>query len=109
MSLKILVLINKVNHLYTMVNRVVSTKISEEEHGRIVEMCNDIGITVSTMVKQAIRERVKKEEKERKRLESQMKKISHKTSQTESDIMQSSVSQIQTRRENKTDDKYLYF
>ena len=92
-----------------MVNRVVSTKISEEEHGKIVEMCNDIGITVSTMVKQAIRERVKKEEKERKRLESQMKKVSQKSSQTESDIMQSSVSQIQPRREIKNEDRYLYF
>ena len=92
-----------------MVNRVVSTKISEEEHGRIVEICNDIGITVSTMVKQAIRERVKKEEKERKRLESQMKKISQKSFQTESDIIQPSVSQNQPRREIKHEEKYLYF
>ena len=92
-----------------MVNRVVSTKISEEEHGRIVEMCNDIGITVSTMVKQAIRERVKKEEKERKRLESQMKKVSQKTFQTESDIMESSVSQNQPKREIKHEERYLYF
>ena len=92
-----------------MVNRVVSTKISEEEHGKIVEICNDIGITVSTMIKQAIRERVKKEEKERKRLESQMKKVSQKSLQTESDIMQSSVSQNQPRREIKTEEKYLYF
>ena len=92
-----------------MVNRVVSTKISEEEHGRIVEICNDIGITVSTMVKQAIRERVKKEEKERKRLESQMKKISQKSFQTESDIIQPSVSQNQPRREIKQEEKYLYF
>ena len=92
-----------------MVNRVVSTKISEEEHGRIVEMCNDIGITVSTMLKQAIRERVKKEEKERKRLESQMKKVSQKTFQTESDIMESSVSQNQPKREIKHEERYLYF
>ena len=92
-----------------MVNRVVSTKISEEEHGKIVEICNDIGITVSTMVKQAIRERVKKEEKERKRLESQMKKVSQKTFQAESDIMESSVSQNIQRRENKHEERYLYF
>ena len=92
-----------------MVNRVVSTKISEEEHGKIVEMCNDIGITVSTMVKQAIRERVKKEEKERKRLESQMKKVSQKSSQTESDIMQPSVSQNHSRRDIRTEEKYMYF
>ena len=92
-----------------MVNRVVSTKISEEEHGKIVEICNDIGITVSTMVKQAIRERVKKEEKERKRLESQMKKISQKTSQTESDIIQPSVSQIKPQEKVMHEEKYLYF
>ena len=92
-----------------MVNRVVSTKITEEEHGRIVEICNDIGITVSTMVKQAIRERVKKEEKERKRLESQMKKVSQKSSQTESDIIQPSVSQNQPRSEIKHEERYLYF
>ena len=92
-----------------MVNRVVSTKISEEEHGKIVEICNDIGITVSTMVKQAIRERVKKEEKERKRLETQMKKVSQKTSQTESYIIESSVSQKIQRSDNKHEDRYLYF
>ena len=46
-----------------MVNRVVSTKLSEEEHSKILEFCNDTGITVSSMVKQAIIERIRNEEK----------------------------------------------
>ena len=46
----------------------------------LLEICNDIGITVSSLVKQAIRDRMKKEEKERKRLESQMKKVVKKAS-----------------------------
>lgn len=46
-----------------MVNRVVSTKLTEEEHSKILEICNDTGITVSSMVKQAIMERIKKEDK----------------------------------------------
>ena len=91
-----------------MVNRVVSTKISEEEHGKIVEICNDIGITVSTMVKQAIRERMKKEEKERKRLESKMKKISQ-DSHSELDMLNTSVSQTQHNSDSKYEDRYLYF
>ena len=84
--------------------------MTEEEHGKIVELCNDIGITVSSMVKQAIRDRVKKEEKERKRLESHMKKISQKSTTVEESFAQSSsVSQNQIRSEPKNEERYLYF
>ena len=92
-----------------MVNRVVSTKMTEEEHGRIVELCNDIGISVSSLVKQAIRDRMKKEEKERKRLESQMKKVVQKPVEFEPEVIQPSVSQKQIRRESKNEERYLYF
>ncbi len=93
-----------------MVNRVVSTKMTEEEHGRIVQLCNDIGISVSAMVKQAIRDRMKKEEKERKRLESNMKKISQGSTNVEQNIVHStSVFQNHPRSEISHEERYLYF
>jgi len=93
-----------------MVNRVVSTKMTEEEHGKIVELCNDIGISVSAMVKQAIRDRMKKEEKEKKRLELNMKKISQRSTSVDQNILHSiSVIQNQSKGEINHEERYLYF
>ena len=63
-----------------MVNRVVSTKLTEEEHSKILEICNDNGITVSRLLKRALLDRIKKEEKEKKRLTYDLKSISKKRS-----------------------------
>jgi hypothetical protein len=41
--------------MYTMVCfRVVSTKLTEEEHGRLLDVCNVIGCTSSTLIRDAI-------------------------------------------------------
>jgi len=49
-----------------MASRVVSTKLSEDEHKRIVEICSVKGITVSKLLKKTLLEGIR-EEKERKR------------------------------------------
>ena len=42
-------------------SKVVSTKISEEEYGKLVGICSAKGFTVSKMLKRAIIERMKEE------------------------------------------------
>ena len=41
-----------------MVSRVVSTKLTEEEYGKLVGLCSASGYTVSKMLKRAILERM---------------------------------------------------
>ena len=41
--------------------RVISTKLSEEEHSRIMEMCHESGVNISAFLKQCIMELVDKE------------------------------------------------
>ena len=41
--------------------RVVSTKLTEEEHAKLLEMCNRQGCTPSALIKQAIMEKIGKE------------------------------------------------
>ena len=42
--------------------RVISTKLSEEEHSRIMEKCKESGVNISAFLKQCIMELVDKEE-----------------------------------------------
>ena len=42
--------------------RVISTKLSEEEHSKIVEMCKDSHCNLSTFLKQCIMELIEKEQ-----------------------------------------------
>jgi len=42
-----------------MVNRVVATKLSEEEHSKLLDLCNTQGCTPSAFLKEAIMERIK--------------------------------------------------
>ena len=42
-----------------MVNRVVATKLSEEEHSKLLDLCNTQGCTPSALLKEAIMERIK--------------------------------------------------
>ena len=44
-----------------MATRVVSTKLNEEEHRRIMEICNNRGITVSKLLKKTLLERIREE------------------------------------------------
>jgi hypothetical protein len=42
--------------------RVISTKLTEEEHGRMVELCKDSECNLSTFLKQCLMELIEKEE-----------------------------------------------
>ena len=42
-----------------MVNRVVATKLTEEEHSKLLDLCNTQGGTPSALLKEAIMERLK--------------------------------------------------
>ncbi len=48
-----------------MVNRVVATKLNEEEHTKLLDACNSIGCTPSAFIKKAILESVGSERKDR--------------------------------------------
>jgi hypothetical protein len=42
--------------------RVISTKLTEEEHGKITQLCNDIGCTLSALLKECVMDLINKEE-----------------------------------------------
>jgi hypothetical protein len=44
-----------------MTSRVVSTKLTEEEYGKLVGLCSKSGYTVSKLLKRAILERMNEE------------------------------------------------
>jgi len=41
-----------------MVNRVVATKLTEEEHSKLLDLCNTQGCTPSALLKEAIMKRI---------------------------------------------------
>jgi len=47
-----------------MVNRVVATKLTEEEHSKLLDLCNTQGCTPSALLKEAIMERLKPVDKQ---------------------------------------------
>ena len=50
--------------MYTMVYfRVVSTKLTEEEHSRLLDVCNVVGCTSSTLIRDAILKIINVEQK----------------------------------------------
>lgn len=58
------VLIYLVIHMYTMVYfRVVSTKLTEEEHSRLLDVCNVIGCNSSVLIRDAILKIINVEQK----------------------------------------------
>ena len=46
-----------------MVNRVVATKLSEEEHTKLLDACNKEGCTPSALLKEAIMAKIGVQEK----------------------------------------------
>jgi len=56
-----------------MASRVVSTKLNEDEHRKIMEICGTKGITVSKLLKKTLLESIR-EEKERKRSSGSVRK-----------------------------------
>lgn len=41
-----------------MVYKVVSTKLSEDEHGKLLDLCNQEGLTPSALIKESILMRI---------------------------------------------------
>lgn len=56
----------------TMVYKVVSTKLSEDEHERLLDLCNQEGLTPSALIKKSILMRIDPQEKSE---EESMKKM----------------------------------
>ena len=81
-----------------MASKVVSTKLTEEEYGKLVGLCSAKGYTVSKLLKRAILESMNEEPtKPMNPLETpKTKLVSNKKTQ----IQKNTVSQ---------DDKYLYY
>ena len=46
-----------------MVNRVVMTKLTEEEHSKLLDVCNREGCTSSHLIRDAIMKRIDSQEK----------------------------------------------
>ena len=46
----------------TVVYRVISTKLTEDEHNRLLDICNRDGCTPSTLIKEAVMSRIEAEE-----------------------------------------------
>ena len=44
-----------------MVQRVVSTKLTEDEHNRLVDICNKEGCTPSALIRKVIKEKIETE------------------------------------------------
>jgi len=44
-----------------MYNRVVSTKLTEEEHNNLLELCNKIGCTPSNIIRKTLLEKIESE------------------------------------------------
>ena len=79
--------------------KVVSTKLSEEEYGKLVGLCSASGFTVSKILKRAILERMNKEGlKENIPLP---KQIIRKESQ--------GVEEYQIKRKITSEDRFLYY
>jgi len=54
-----------------MVNRVVATKLTEEEHSKLLDFCNTQGCTPSALLKEAIMERLKPDPDTKKEMASE--------------------------------------
>lgn len=59
--------------------RVVSTKLTEEEHSKLLDECNSKGCTASNLIKEAILEKIglkeKQEEKKKELTTSELHKL----------------------------------
>lgn len=49
--------------MYTMVYRVISTKLTEEEHSKLLEICNKKGYSCSEFIKNSIHKMMEEEKK----------------------------------------------
>ena len=52
-----------------MVNRVIGTKLPEEQHTKFLELCNDRGCTPSELLREVIMEKIEPQEKPTEKIE----------------------------------------
>ncbi len=80
-------------------SKVVSTKLSEEEYGKLVGLCSASGYTVSKLLKRAILERMNEE-------------VSHEEAPTPKPTRTEEPKEIQTPQVKSTiqsEDKFQYY
>ncbi len=82
----------------SMGSKVVSTKLTEEEYGKLVGLCSASGYTVSKLLKRAILERMNDEA-------SREQTISPKPVIKEPEVVQTS----QVKNTNQSADKFQYY
>lgn len=70
-----------------MVNRVVATKLTDEEHTKLLDLCNKEGCTPSAFIKNALLEKIMpKQEKSEEFVEELQKKDKHTLGQMMRDL-----------------------
>ena len=79
-----------------MASKVVSTKLTEEEYGKLVGLCSKTGYTVSKLLKRAILERMNEQSQTIQ---------THKEPQPEHKIPEPTASQTKTKNE----ERFLYY
>ena len=89
-----------------MANRVVSTKLNEEEHKRIMQICSEKGITVSKLLKKTLMEQIR-EEKQQKQSSNNFRNNSQKRYQEQSNSEKFAQNKEQSFRNN--DDRFMYY
>ena len=89
-----------------MANRVVSTKLNEEEHSKIMQICSDKGITVSKLLKKTLMERINEEKQKRKNSTNDFRKDQQKSVQEEN-----SEKYFQKKEQSFGDheDRFMYY
>jgi len=82
-------------------SKVVSTKLSQEEYGKLVGLCSASGFTVSKLLKRAILERMKDESS----------KVEKKIPNSELAIQKPiDAKKLQTQKSTfEKDDRFLYY
>ncbi len=85
-----------------MASRVVSTKLSEDEHKRIIEICNIKQITVSKLLKKTLMESIR-DEKERKRSADSVRK------NQQSEQYYQKKTQSLGDHENEREKRFMYY
>ena len=85
-----------------MASRVVSTKLNEDEHKRIMEICSDKGITVSKLLKKTLLDGIR-QEKERKRSSGNVRK------NQQSEQYYQNKPQSFDEHENETERRFMYY
>ena len=79
-------------------SRVVSTKLNEEEYGKLVGLCSSSGFTVSKLLKRAILARMNEENPQNEKPTQSSSENTPKPSQTK-----------KTQAKSSTDERFLYY